>query len=701
MEKVSLYIAGEKVDLDDNTFILFNYIIEDLSNPTIVKNSFSKQITLKGTPTNNKIFGNLYRIDRKTIFGEKYTGVDFNPLRRTPFAVYNEMNEIQESGYLKLDKVVTNGATIEYSVTLYGGLGSFFYGLMYDNDGNKKTLGDLRYLALDGNYITNPGNLGPFGGWQMLQMAWNYLSDPEGYTITNKNNWCSIVNFAPCYNGHPTDFSADKAVVVQGTFKNLPTLSPKSGVSSNLMLMANAHSEWEIKDLRWYLQRPVFRVKALFDAICDKENNGGFNVILDPAFFNESNDLYWNGWITLPLIPTEERQASNSIVKLLSSTLSPAEYLISFAKIFGLIFHMKKDYTLVIVPKKGFFLNETIDLSARISSESITIKPLLAAHRYYQFGGNAIGEWAAQYKEDFGRDYAIQKVNTGNEFDKEISIVTDGIQYKDAVDVQERSRLFVVEVDYSSSGQSGLEIFRLPNYEKVSIQNWSGEEMSEVDMSYDGTGNQFNFNTYYALSDWLPKTQFHDADNKEIDSANVLLVFNGVMDAPQWRDWAGLQYRISDDTSDMLLLNDGLPCWNLSSQKSVKISALPSFRRSKTELIPDSGDEIIHSTFEWGEPFARGVNGSEMAEGKVTIYDRFWKEYQSDRFDVDTFILQCKVNLNGLQVGQDLMRRFFYYQGSIFVLNKISNHSITTEDLTECEFIKVKDIKNYTQGQTI
>ena len=51
MEKISLYIAGKKVDLDDNSFILFNYTMEDLSNPTIVKNSFSKQITLKGTPT--------------------------------------------------------------------------------------------------------------------------------------------------------------------------------------------------------------------------------------------------------------------------------------------------------------------------------------------------------------------------------------------------------------------------------------------------------------------------------------------------------------------------------------------------------------------------------------------------------------------------------------------------------------------------
>ena len=143
MEKISLYIAGKKVDLDDNSFILFNYTMEDLSNPTIVKNSFSKQITLKGTPTNNEIFGNLYRTDRKTIFGDAHTGVSFNPLRKTPFVIYNERNEIIESGYVKVDSVNKISGGYEYKVALYGGLGSLFYDLTYNESGNKITLADL------------------------------------------------------------------------------------------------------------------------------------------------------------------------------------------------------------------------------------------------------------------------------------------------------------------------------------------------------------------------------------------------------------------------------------------------------------------------------------------------------------------------------------------------------------------------------
>ena len=39
--KISLYIGDQLADLDDQSFILFNYQMDDLSNPTIVKNSYS------------------------------------------------------------------------------------------------------------------------------------------------------------------------------------------------------------------------------------------------------------------------------------------------------------------------------------------------------------------------------------------------------------------------------------------------------------------------------------------------------------------------------------------------------------------------------------------------------------------------------------------------------------------------------------
>ena len=54
------------------------------------------------------------------------------------------------------------------------------------------------------------------------------------------------------------------------------------------------------------------------------------------------------------------------------------------------------------------------------------------------------------------------------------------------------------------------------------------------------------------------------------------------------------------------------------------------------------------------------------------------------------------MNLAGLKVGHDLFRRFYYFDGAVWALNKITNYSATTWDLTECEFVKVQDAANYT-----
>lgn len=697
--KISLYIADHLVDLDEQSFILFNYTMEDLTNPTIVRNSFSQQITLQGTPNNNKIFGDIFRLDRVTQYGETLTGAFFNASRKTPFVIYNDLNEIVESGYIKLDDVSRNRGKVEYKVTLFGGLGLFFYNLMYKEDGNRKTLADMRYMTKSGTYTSIPGHFGQVGGYGMQQDCWAYLAHPEEYDPSEYDNWwANIINFAPAYNGLPDNFSADKAVVTRDSFANMPVMTSKTGASSNLMLFTNPHTEWEIKDLRWYLQRPVISVKAIFDAACDKENNGGWNVSIDTLVLN--SNIYKDAWMTLPLIPAEDRGKEDAIVRLLSSMKSPADYIISFAKTLGLVFLCDAaSKSVTIMPRARFYSEqETIDMTDRIDARGLRISPVLSQSRFYQFGSSAIGEWASQYRKDFGLDYAIQRVNTGNEFNNDITVITDGIVFKDAVEVQERNLLFVSEFDRDEVVGNGIDILRLPRYEGVKLQQWkmeTGEEvMEEVDITSPYERFLFFDNPDYPLSDWLPKVQFHEDDNKSVDGSEVLVIFNGVKETPQWANWARLHYRVTDDTPDMVLLNDGVPCWNFTEENSRMVTALPSFRRCHTYDV--DGDDVIDATFEWGEPLSRGVNGVfHNSKDKATIYNKWWRNYKSDRYDDDTFKMTCKADLRGMQVGQNLMRKFFYYQGAIFVLNAIKNHSLTTWDDTECEFIKVQDKSNY------
>ena len=102
--QVRLYIGGQEADLSEGDLILFNYTLEELTNPTVVKNSYTQQVTLKGTPTNNDIFGHIWRLDRDQRFGGS-TGPDFDPSRKTGFQLFDGTGNLLESGDVKLDTI--------------------------------------------------------------------------------------------------------------------------------------------------------------------------------------------------------------------------------------------------------------------------------------------------------------------------------------------------------------------------------------------------------------------------------------------------------------------------------------------------------------------------------------------------------------------------------------------------------------------
>ena len=317
--KIQLYIADQLVDLDDQSFILFNYQMDDLSNPTIVKNSWSQQITLKGTPANNQIFGGSFQADRRVEYMGGETGVDFNPSKKTPFTIYDEMGQILESGYVKLDSITRAGADIQYKVTLYGGLGSFFYALSYDENGNKRTLADLDYLGTG-----NPDSELTFTiNAESVRNAWSRLR-----TDTSAPAMFDVINFAPAYNGIPEgNFSPDKGLILPSDVGLQDTITQddvafttKAGYS--LVNLAEAQDEWAVKDLRSYMQRPVFSMRAFWNAICNQNNNGGFevdaSVIQDYLTFGGFTDL----WMTLPMISSigTIKEETGSLTLSLSST---------------------------------------------------------------------------------------------------------------------------------------------------------------------------------------------------------------------------------------------------------------------------------------------------------------------------------------------------------------------------------------------
>lgn len=872
--KIFLYIGGRLVDLDEQSFILFNYTQEDTSNPTIVKNSYTQSITLKGTPENNLIFGECFRLDRETVYNNANAGVGFDPTRKTPFAIYNEINEILESGYCKLDRVTRKGGSIDYSVTLYGGLGAFFYSLSYREDGEKRTLADLKYTGATANeseldFIINKDAV--FNAWARL----------AGSGRTNPV-W-DILNFAPCYNGLPEgSFDSGKALVkVSDSGLSVPSgYSTQSGYA--LATLARNYTDLETKDLRSYLQRPVIKFSAIIDAISQGYNNGGYQVELDTDFFSSSNPYYKKLYLTLPIINTldasvkgatgsvspndtgenilipnggnpsvsysvnlsiypvvsvqgginsnlylytedehtegEQRReeyylnyitytargydANGNLLQtqtkrvssfqpsvegiplfdsigyfdntgkwkgspvefsftaqglsyikltktitaeawgfpsyspdssviwtslhsylysktvtsyglgydynkntysfqtsetartgvnisknmLLSSDKTPADYLLSFCKLFGLVFLYDKGAKKVsILKRSNFFRNRVVDLTKRINTgEDISIEPFVFDTKWYDFGlPYNEGEFATYYRNIYEKSFGLQRVNTGYEFNAETKNLFEGSAFQGGCEVLEKSVCFV---DIDDTQKYYPSVF-LDSGGKYTLTNASGES-EDFDLPLPPTSAIYTYyNNAHRGYDIFTKVQFHNKENEGYEAKDTLLLFSGIKNLRN----ITTRYAVTDDTGLMMSMNNNTPCWLLDYQltdTASKVSYMPIFSR----YLREDGD--IEYSLDLGTPKEIAIPDETITEDS-SIYSKCWKKYISDRYDASSKVMTCKVNLSGLQVNEELLRNFYYYEGGIWVLNKIKNHSLTTWDDTECEFIKIQDKDNY------
>lgn len=311
VENIKLYINDKLVDLSADPRVLYTYQHTDVTNPTVIKNSFSKTITIMGTPNNNDIFGHYWNLERYLLNGGQ-GGAYYNSSKKAPFKMFIG-DELYEEGYAKLTSITKVDDSYKYEVSLFGGLGDFFWNLSTSNDGDKKKLSDLTFRTGQSEFDFT-ANIGT------VRKAWNTLSGDGP-----RSEWDDkffYINFIPAYNGIPSDFDANKVIVnTSGTTltksvqnsQDGKTYTTKNGFTVGTL--PSDMSEWEVRDLRSYMQRPCIRMKAIIDACCKPENNGGYTVDLDEDFFNEGNPYWEKTWLTLPMVQNLEYSNEQQVLE--------------------------------------------------------------------------------------------------------------------------------------------------------------------------------------------------------------------------------------------------------------------------------------------------------------------------------------------------------------------------------------------------
>ena len=294
--RTRLFIGELEADLTGTPDILFTFQTDDVSNPTAVKNSYSKTVTLVGTKQNNRIFDEYWLPEHVTDDSR------FDPSKKTPFKIFMDSELVQE-GYCRLDKVTTKDNLPQYSLSLFGGLGEFFYTLSQNEDGTKKTLADLQMFVNPD--AQTPENFDFIINQDTVASAWTEI---QSYS----SKWGTI-NFAPALQGYPQSFSADRCLMIYPQSTDGPigelshtedgeTYAPYSTGGYLLAEMNRERTADEMREFRSYLMRPVLSVQKTIENICRPVNNGNWKVSLDPEFFRYDNQWYAQAWVTLASI---------------------------------------------------------------------------------------------------------------------------------------------------------------------------------------------------------------------------------------------------------------------------------------------------------------------------------------------------------------------------------------------------------------
>lgn len=369
---IELYIENRKIDITEDLEINFTYESIDPDKLSSIKNSFSKTVNIPGTPSNNITFGHIFRSD-KYIPVNALENIEsgYDPHKKVNWFI-NRNGILVNRGYCTLDNIVMKSKRdITYQLTLYGGIGEFFYALSYNEDGSPKTLYDMfwnwypKTSIIGHGAATDPATESNTTLFKLsadiVASCWhglNPLYTYEGTTEIDKD-----VTLVPCYTGLYEDFDSKHmlvstfnqhynpgySIMPQETKDSLlrafpdsytdysgssegteyttlgNTFSSTDAYKYGLVTFSRDLDPWEAGDLRVNELPVAVRLSKLMTVISNPENNGGYNVVWDDDIKQSYHWLY--GWVmtgklnqesesfsTLTFTPSQQYDGQNSVI---------------------------------------------------------------------------------------------------------------------------------------------------------------------------------------------------------------------------------------------------------------------------------------------------------------------------------------------------------------------------------------------------
>lgn len=164
-------------------------------------------------------------------------------------------------------------------------------------------------------------------------------------------------------------------------------------------------------------------------------------------------------------------------------------------------------------------------------------------------------------------------------------------------------------------------------------------------------------------------------------------------------------YIIVTDDSDNMILEDEY--YYVYDDKKA-----PNTSGDNKILVKDGTNLPIHPwcrdldktgrwSFHWSKPEEAYYELDDTFYDKNgTLYSRFYDRYITDRFDINTKVVEAYFNIKYTDLNNRL-NDFIFFRGMYWIINEIEEYDLTKNDSVKIKLISVNDRLNYTEGQLL
>lgn len=199
---------------------------------------------------------------------------------------------------------------------------------------------------------------------------------------------------------------------------------------------------------------------------------------------------------------------------LLRTENTPADYLLSYSKLFGLYFTKDIDSkTIRIYTRNNFFKNIVSDWSKRIDySKDFTINPLIFDKKWYTMSLDTPETYYAnKYNKEYGIVYGQQRLDTGYNFNADnVDLYTDNV-YNNTITARATDKYFRT---FRNSSSVYVPCFMNDNISYSLYKTGEGNNIDLYGINYIDTTKTAEWYNI-AGNDIFPKTCFYSLSNDE------------------------------------------------------------------------------------------------------------------------------------------------------------------------------------------